>query len=380
MEIFNLILKNLLTFKELQSFSGLEFSTDKSNFIYEKIKNYIIRVNQKLYYFDSENKIYILIENINEKELLIVIIKRLFENSLKSLTENDRRLFQIDNKTEYNLIKKDTMTKDYLNDIIMLLCKNIKFDISPSHEIHFKNGYYDLKLKTFYKRTNKHFITRYINRNYENPKKETITYIKENVINLIFPKKDERDYIFCNQIGSALSGKAIDDQTNFFMLGKGSSGKSLIMKLIKLSIECYMIEFKNDTFSKGNNKQDKIFNSLLINNLCRIAWINEMDDKKIDDSIFKSFCEGALQTVSLYADGLNEFTHTCKLISTMNEIPSIKIDSGTSRRIIAYNPLSKFTDDKNEIDEDKYIFKKDDSLINKFENSDELLNGLFKII
>ena len=55
------------------------------------------------------------------------------------------------------------------------------------------------------------------------------------------------------------------------MLVKGSSGKSLIMKIFKLSIECYMIEFKNDTFSKGNNKQDKIFNSLLINNLCRIA-------------------------------------------------------------------------------------------------------------
>tara|TARA_B110000037_G_C16683044_1_gene327529 strand:+ start:276 stop:467 length:192 start_codon:yes stop_codon:yes gene_type:complete len=62
MEIFNLILKNLLTFKELQDFAKLEFSTDKSNFIYEKIKNYIIRVNSKLYYFDSENKIYILIE------------------------------------------------------------------------------------------------------------------------------------------------------------------------------------------------------------------------------------------------------------------------------------------------------------------------------
>ena len=178
MEIFNLILKNLLTFKELQDFAKLEFSTDKSNFIYEKIKNYIIRVNQKLYYFDNENKIYILIENINEKELLIVIIKRLFENSLKNLSENDKRLFQIDNKTEYNLIKKDTMTKDYLNDIIMLLCKNIKFDISPSHEIHFKNGYFDLKLKKNYKRTNKHFITRYINRNYENPKKETLDFIK----------------------------------------------------------------------------------------------------------------------------------------------------------------------------------------------------------
>ena len=53
------------------------------------------------------------------------IIKRLFENSSKNLTENDRRLFQIDYKQEYNLIKKDTMTKDYINDIIILLCKNI---------------------------------------------------------------------------------------------------------------------------------------------------------------------------------------------------------------------------------------------------------------
>ena len=64
-----------------------------------------------------------------------------------------------------------------------------------------------------------------------------------------------------------------------------------------------------------------------------------MDDEKIDDSIFKSFCEGALQTVSFYADGSNEFNHTCKLISTMNEILSIKIDSGTTRRIIVYSPL-----------------------------------------
>ena len=80
-----------------------------------------------------------MIENISKKELLIVIIKRLFENSSKNLSENDRRLFQIDYKQEYNLllIKKDAMTKDYMNDIIIILCKNIKFDISPSHEIHF---------------------------------------------------------------------------------------------------------------------------------------------------------------------------------------------------------------------------------------------------
>ena len=41
---------------------------------------------------------------------------------------------------------------------------------------------------------------------------------------------------------------------------------------------------------------------------------------------------------------------------------------------------SKFTDDNNEIDENKYIFKKDNSIISNFENSDELLNGLFKIV
>ena len=44
MENFNLILQNLLTFDELKQFAKLEFSTDKSNFIFEKLKNYIILI------------------------------------------------------------------------------------------------------------------------------------------------------------------------------------------------------------------------------------------------------------------------------------------------------------------------------------------------
>ena len=58
MKFFNLILKNLLTFDELCQFGKLEFSTDKSDFIFEISKNYIIRVNQKLYHFDNKQNIY----------------------------------------------------------------------------------------------------------------------------------------------------------------------------------------------------------------------------------------------------------------------------------------------------------------------------------
>ena len=75
MEILNLVLKNLMTLKELQDFCKLEFSTCKSSFIAQKIENYIIRVNQKLYYFDDEKKIYIPNEKLTEKEYLILLIK-----------------------------------------------------------------------------------------------------------------------------------------------------------------------------------------------------------------------------------------------------------------------------------------------------------------
>ena len=81
----------------------------------------------------------------------------------------------------------------------------------------------------------------------------------------------------------------------------------------------------------------------------RISWINEPKDTKMDISLFKTFCDGTINTVSLYKDGSNAFKHYSKLIGTSNTMPNIQIDTGSERRISGLTCESHFTDDPNEV-------------------------------
>lgn len=372
--------KNYLSLKDIKEFINLKYTNTKASYLCKILKKHLL-INNNVLYVLTEDMIYEKV-HLEPQSFIKINIKFLFEKSLSELNESELRLFQLDFPKEYVLFKKPSLTKDYIEDIISQLTNDkVQFNVNKPSEIHFKNGYMDLETLQFHDRfIGKHFITKYIRREYLNPKQESIKFINDKIINLIFPVEEEKDYIMCNEIGAGLSGKSVEDQTNFFMLGLASSGKSLLMKGVKACIECYMIELKNDTFNKGNSKQDKIFNSFLINNLIRIAWVNEMDDKRLDDSLFKSFCEGVLQTVSLFVDGLNDFTHTAKLIGTMNSIPNVKIDGGVERRVEAHNPRSEFTDDVSKVDKSKNIYLKDRTLLATLTNSDELLNAFFKIL
>ena len=67
-----------------------------------------------------------------------------------------------------------------------------------------------------------------------------------------------------------------------------------------------------------------------------------MTSGKMNDSLFKEFCEGRLQTSKLFKDGQFNIVHQSRLIFTSNEMPNIKLDSGVSRRTEAYYHNSKF--------------------------------------
>ena len=181
-------------------------------------------------------------------------------------------------------------------------------------------------------------------------------------------------------LGRCLSGDVTDDQSNLFLLGTGSNGKSVLMKMIKFAVDVYLIELKSNTFTQGNNKIDKILNEFQQKAFLRYAWINEMEDKKIDQALFKSWCEGNMQSTTLYKDGLNNFKHFSKGIFTANTFPNIQIDGGTTRRIDSCDLLSLFVDKKEDVDEAKYIFLKDKKVLDKFENDCRYQNGFFQIL
>ena len=180
-----------------------------------------------------------------------------------------------------------------------------------------KNGYYDLKNKKFKQRIlHTHYITKFIKRDYvkssEKERDELMTHLRK-----IYPDNEDMKCIL-TILGSALSGKSNVDQDTLFLLGKAAAGKSFIMELSQKTFECYFKELKNDTFCHNNKNIDKILNSFANNPQTRITWINEIKDVKIDETLFKKFCEGKLQTTKLYEEESHDIIHNSKAFITAN--------------------------------------------------------------
>jgi len=154
------------------------------------------------------------------------------------------------------------------------------------------------------------------------------------------------------------------------LLGEGSAGKSTILTMTKDSItDIYFNELKSDVFSTNSSEKNKLMNTYLDNKQILITWINEFSSERIDTSMFKSFAEGSCATTKLYTEGSFRFSHKSKIIATSNEMPNIKIDTGTSRRIIAYTHKSKFVDDVDDVDESKNIYLKNKNLLSEWKTS-----------
>jgi hypothetical protein len=100
----------------------------------------------------------------------------------------------------------------------------------------------------------------------------------------------------------------------------------------------------------------------------------------MDDSLFKAFCDGKAQTTVLYQDGSNSIELKSKAIITANTIPNIKIDTGTTRRILSYTHKSNFVDDVKDVDESQHKYLKDKELLNKLKEQPALLNAWFDIL
>ena len=105
-----------------------------------------------------------------------------------------------------------------------------------------------------------------------------------------------------------------------------------------------------------------------------------MKDNKINEELFKSFCESYLNTTKLFKEGSHSFEHHSKLIGTSNNMPNIKVEGATRRRFTGYTHMSKFTENEKKVNEDEKCYLVDKELPLIIEKSDALLNAWFDII
>ena len=158
----------------------------------------------------------------------------------------------------YRSLSQLANIKAIIQNIDELLICNI--DENNKNKIHFKNGYIEISTGKFKQRTSP--VKNFIDRDYKKSKRTDRDYVN-NIYNQIYPIIEERDYIL-SIIGSAITGQSKKDRSSLFLLGRSNAGKSLLMRTLNRSFSnIYVKEFSSNTFSKDNNKRDKIMNEFL---------------------------------------------------------------------------------------------------------------------
>ncbi len=245
--------------------------------------------------------------------------------------------------------------------------KDVKPD-SDTMQIHYNNGYIDLKTGQFCQRDPmKQVVTFCINRDYKHSTKQERAKIREYLLK-IYPLEDLRCIEY--NLGRSFTKDDIinnDVKPTTFLIGQGCTGKSFSMRLTQEALggdEGYVFQIQSDVFEIGNQNRNKILNSFLDKGYVRICWVNEFSDKRVASDQFKNFCDGKIQTIRLYSDGTCTININCSVWGTMNHIPNIDLsDSGNARRIITYEHKIQFTSDKTKVDEKNGIYLEDKKLL-----------------
>ena len=350
--------KELLTTVDFESIVYSPFPRKKSEIVVKVLRKHMFIKEGSLYVLQKD----FIYGHVDKSEIDSIIwhnVGKLLENSFEGFTKEKqstiREKIEASKLSFGSVFSKNTIMK-YIDPIKICLVQNIELD-SYSGQLHFKNGYINIKTQEFFKRDHTHYITKYIDRYYTKSNEKQRELVINKYLRQIYPKKEDLDCII-GIFGSALTGMSAKEQDMLFLLGEGSSGKSTILLMIKEAITIYFQELKSDTFSTTNSEQNKLANTYLENKQILITWINEMTSERINAHFFKSFVEGNCATTKLYKEGSYQFTHKSKSVATSNEFPNLPIDSGVKRRIRAYTHEAEFVDDATAVNPSKHIYLK----------------------
>ena len=268
-ENFEIKETELFDFVDIKKLFEFKINLDKVNYLIKKISKLIVIYDDEIYNINTINNLYINLYIKKVNEFVIILLNKYVDISIKNLNLDDIKYLEAIYKQKlYN-----TFTIKYFKDNICLFTSALsfknKFDMTHNKQIHFINGYFDFTDGLFKQRTDKMFINKYINRNY---KKYCKTDKILSILKQIYPDDEVLQYVLY-VFGSALTGDTTIEQTILFLIGNGSAGKSFILTLIKKLFTIYFKELSSDTFTKGNNKIDKILCSFNNNSIIKISWV-----------------------------------------------------------------------------------------------------------
>lgn len=197
------------------------------------------------------------------------------------------------------------------------------------------------------------------------------------LLNTIFPIEDIKYYML-RYIGSFLEAGNKDKIFSLWS-GLGDNGKSIMVRLVELAFGEYAVKLPTSLLMGKRTQSASATPELALVENKLISIIQEPDDQeKMNLGLMKELTgNDTIYIREMYEKGKNIEVRS-KVILIANKIPQLNTtDRATWSRIKVVPFLSTFVDDDKQLDEKRYIYKKDPNLINKLK---VLVPAFFRLI
>jgi phage/plasmid-associated DNA primase len=270
------------------------------------------------------------------------------------------------------LIEKTTWKNNIWKEVQSLIAtenNDVVFDVGQEqhYNIHFENGVYEIKNKHFRSRTFEDYVTHFLPYDYI-PKEE----VKQNAINetkelfeKIQPDKKQREFQL-SYLAYSITGNTGKQIMKMNIGYSASNGKSTELAIHQNTFPIYTCKLDKRTFNEGYEKRHKEFYQL-IREPIRLAYIEELDRKKLDVDILKDFVDGKRLNVEILFGTKDEKPIQAKLLTCSNKDFNMDVDEGVLRRCRVQLYESRFVDKDDEpIDEKNHIYNKEEKIEEKY--------------
>ena len=313
------------------------------------------------------------------EKIMAVMIKETDEDKKNILRIKTEKIFDICQRLVNTNGKQNIMTesKELFYDGTFLQ----KMDTN-TYLICFNNGVFDFKNKVFRKGYPEDYISKSTNIDYIPIDRKRDHHVISQITDFmdkLFPIKELNQYMW-EHLASTLVGTSSNQTFNMY-IGGGSNGKSVLISLMELVLG----EYKGDVpLSLVTDKRTRIGGlapEMVALKGIRLAVMQEpQKGDKINEGVMKQITSGIdpIQARAPYMPQAITFIPQFKLVVCANIFMEIKSqDHGTWRRIRVVDFMSLFTDNPVSGDSEKpYQFKKEDDIIEKFNDWKEVFASL----
>ena len=286
------------------------------------------------------------------------------EERKKELKGKKRKLIWLQNK-----VNKDRIVSEFLRQCKRYLTVDVHMDINDVQKelFHFKNGVVNLRDGTFRKRKQTDFVTRCLSYDY-GVRNEGLIKTILSALRQIKPT-DEAMAWTLSWLGYCLTGHT--KELKFFSV-VGYTSANAKSYLLDQMIKCFPVYIKkigNDAFDKENKQYAKNL-SCLLEHPYRIVWMNEWGNKSIDEDRLCNFVDGKDFPIKvIYEKSEIMLQPHAKIVTSGNNDPRIAgATKGTYRRGVSDIFESEFVEDDDQVDHSKHRYKKDKSLLERFDD------------